>query len=183
MVRLETVEEMTTPPTLLFRSRGPLVILVHGKGAPSSEDWNAYIQHLDKALQNPGSSILVVAGSAPAPTAVQRDQLARVTPKRVRTAVVTESQLNRGVVTLLGWFHENIAAFAPEKIYAALDYLGVPHEERTLVQQSIGSMRGELAGEATATRGASGTPRESAIAPMNDAVARLSEKLGTRRRD
>jgi hypothetical protein len=174
-------------PTLLHLTRGSLVILVHSRDAPRQDDWKRYVEALGGYVKDPNCTILVVGGAGPGPSAVQRDMLAGVVPKRVRTAVLTESVLARGIVTLLAWFHENIRAFAPPAIEGAFDYLEVPRIERPLILKTIKAMQDQLEGRASDPRIEAVTSlQEAAIAPMDAAVARLEslrDKLAARRRE
>ena len=170
---------------MLHVTRTPLVILVHGVGAPSGDDWNDYLGALRAAVNHPACSILVVADSS-GPTAVQRDQLGKVVPGRVRTAVVTTSAWSRNLVTLISWFHPNIRAYAPGDIERAFEYLSVPKLERPLVLKTIAALRAQLSGIGVASENeALAMLRETAIEPMDAVVARLGSlraQLATRRR-
>lgn len=133
-------------PTLLHRKRGSLVLLVHSLDAPHADDWSEYIAALRGYVKDPACAILVLAGSGPGPSPLQRQMLADFMPKRVRTVVVTDSVLARGIVTLLSWFHENIRAHSPAAIEQSFEYVGVPGVERPLVLRVLAAMRAQLHG-------------------------------------
>jgi hypothetical protein len=68
-------------------------------------------------------------------TAHQREQVRRLIAKRP-TAVLTDSALNRGIITSLTWFGVPIHAFRPGEYRAALSWLGretlLPEVQRLL---------------------------------------------------
>jgi hypothetical protein len=113
--------------TLAFGSYMSCVILVHSEAAPSDKDWGKYIDFI-KAQKRPETKILVVGKGGPPPSAAQRAKLATVFEKSgVPTAVLTDSQISRGVVTALNWiFPQKLAAFPTARLEDALIYVGLP---------------------------------------------------------
>lgn len=122
-----------------------IAILVHGKDAPSEEDWNEYcaaVTGWSKDLRG-----LLVVSEGGGPNSLQRGQVeAALAADRFKgkTAVVTLSSLARGIVTALSWFTPNIKAFSTIQIPAALDYLGVPKDEHDNVMKELKALRMKL---------------------------------------
>src|SRR5689334_4947114 len=105
--------------TMALQRVGTCVVLIHSAVAPDDREWATYLESLTQHSA-PRSKILVVTqGGAPSPA--QRKELAAVIDKKyggdVPTAVMTNSQLARGVVTALGWFFPlKLRVFPLEKL-------------------------------------------------------------------
>lgn len=118
---------------------------------PSDADWSSYISFL-KANLVPGASVgcLAVIGSGGAPTPTQRTQLNEVLAPfsgSLRSAVITDSMIHRGVVTALGWFHQSaFKAFEPSREHDALTFLGISPSAASDVRVTLAGLRARLAG-------------------------------------
>lgn len=158
---------------------------MHGLEDPHPDDWKEYVEALRESTKSLAATLLVVT-DGPGPSAVQRDMLKEMAPGSLRTAVVTGSSVARGIVTLLSWFHDSIRAYAPAEIDRAFDYLTVADSERPLILKTVAALRAQLSGIGVASElEAAAMLQETAIAPMEAVVARLSSlrsQLAGRRR-
>jgi hypothetical protein len=108
---------------------GRVLVFVGGPVSPAQHEWDDHIRALEAhAAKHPDMRSLVWSGGANLPPA-QRKQLTETMPKTARTAVLTKSPLDRGVVTALSWFLGGIKAFAPEDEAGAIAYLELDPEE------------------------------------------------------
>jgi hypothetical protein len=115
-------------PTLAFAQLGQLIVFVHGRVAPSAQDWDLW---LDQARQRAYRALLI-GSLGGAPDARQRAQVANTTrvdgSARPRTALLTDSTVQRHVVTAFGWLlgdRQPMRAFGPDDVEAALTWLHV----------------------------------------------------------
>jgi hypothetical protein len=125
---------------------GQLVLLAHGMNPPSDEEWAQYVEVLGKA-HGSGATGLLVLTDGPGPHSTQRKL---VSSFDMRTAVLTPSQVARGMVTALSWFGLKIRSFTLEQIDDALTFLEVDPAEQTEVCRTLAGMRLELAGRPAA---------------------------------
>jgi hypothetical protein len=86
------------------------------------------------------------------PDALQRQQLTDAVPSRqLKTAVVTDSLIGRGIVTAFKWYGLNLEAFKPSAIEDAFRFVSASADEtkwlrETLVQlQSAATRSGRAA--------------------------------------
>lgn len=111
--------------TLAFQRVGSCILLVHVEKEPADADWDLYVQWF---ATNIDTQVLVYSLGG-APSAAQRDKLKRVLDKhgkRVATAVMTDSQIARGVMTALKWFLKDMSAFPLNDLKGALKFLVIP---------------------------------------------------------
>lgn len=119
-----------------------LVILVHSKSSPSEGEWDDYCKAVKGWCKEIRGVLVVSEGGGP--NSMQRAQLEEALDRdrfSGKTAVVTLSSIARGIVTAMSWFNPNIKAFSTIQIPAALDYLGVPKDDRDEVQKEIQALR------------------------------------------
>jgi hypothetical protein len=110
---------------------------------PTDPEWEQYAQFFAANLD----MRVLVFSKGGAPSAAQRARLKREADKfgkRVLTAVMTDSQLARGVVIALAWFVKDISAFPTKDIVGALKFLQIPESMSGLFKKSISSMLLEL---------------------------------------
>ena len=108
---------------MLFEFDNGLLLTVHGEGAPTDSEWNAYA---DCAIRNAASTrCIIILSEGGGPNAKQRQRIARADAvKTLPTLVMSTSSLVRGMVTALGWLGKSIKACAPadaERIGAFVD--------------------------------------------------------------
>jgi hypothetical protein len=127
------------------------VVVVHGKQAPTDEEWNAYMDFNARHFL-PGQEMrLLVVTDGGAPTASQRMVLnerlsahRREDPKSFLTAIITASTLVRGVATAISWFHPVVRAFSDTNLGDAFQYLGVPSNYHDEIRRTIKGLKAEL---------------------------------------
>jgi hypothetical protein len=134
--------------TLAFQRVANCVLLVHAEKDPTDPEWEQYAQFFGNNID----TRLLVFSKGGAPSAAQRARIKRELDrhgKRVVTAVMTDSQLARGVVTAIQWFVKDISAFPTKDVEAALKFLGIPEGLAGMFRKAIPSMLSELGITAT----------------------------------
>lgn len=122
---------MASKARLLGRGRG-FVYAVHDHRAPSDEEWGAYLAACSEVIANcpdpQGASALAITDGG-APNAEQRRAVVALVQQhygkgveRIRSAVVSDSAVVRGVVTAFSWHIPEIRIFAPVAIDPALEH-------------------------------------------------------------
>jgi hypothetical protein len=172
--------------TLLFDAHLELAILVHGEQAPSDEDWDAWLQLVQRQLARAERPrCIVVSDGDVVPTPKQRGALNKVLDeygRPVPTAVMSLSRTARGIVTVMGWFNSAIRAFAMDELSSALEYLDVAPTRRADVLTRIMRMRIALSMEDGSERPQVdlGQIAEQMDGLMNQRLAALRAALKTR---
>lgn len=137
---------MSTKATTLAGGRG-LVYAVHDGRAPSDEEWSEYVANCRALLErvSDGSKVggLAITDGG-APNARQRrlvigvvSELAGEGMARIRSSVISESALVRGVVTAFSWHIPEMRIFAPSAVRVALDHVDVTTAEIGVVLRDL----------------------------------------------
>ena len=130
--------------TMAHTVEGQLVLVVHGEPPPTDDEWLGYLDTLKMLLEKgPIEQLIMTTGGGPNVT--QRKMLneaIRGRPNRV--AVSTGSTMVRGMVTAISWFNPQIAAFAPDQLAHAFDYLSVPREKVPMLMASVRELHNRL---------------------------------------
>jgi hypothetical protein len=140
------IEHKTVRQTLAFALCNKVLVLVHGDQNPSPSDWKAYESVFRANLGH--FDALLVDTPGPGPNANQRRSISELginSPVEVKTAVLTPSDLARGIVTALSWRGNKISAFAPERRDQALRFLDVQTDSYDEILELIEEMRDQLA--------------------------------------
>lgn len=99
-------------------------VYVGSKENPSAADWDKYTDFVVK-WQSKGTLGLVYEQGG-VPNAVQRKQLHDATQGYKNTvAVMSNSAIGRGVVTMLSWINPGYRAFSHDEVRKALNFLGL----------------------------------------------------------
>ncbi|HKP64707.1 MAG TPA: hypothetical protein VJV78_48555 [Polyangiales bacterium] len=116
-------------------------IAVHDTSAPTEEEWARWVG----LCAEPGDRLrFLVESHGGAPNAKQRKALNDVLAGReVRSAVLTDSIVARGVVTALAWLGIPLRAFPLGDYKSAGEYLGLSHHELTVVVEQLRILRKE----------------------------------------
>jgi len=111
-------------PSMVHEISGDLFVVIHPATPPNDDDWMDYLRSWRPLDMTRMRTLVFTDGGGP--NAAQR-KLANdaLGGKASLTAVVSASQLVRGMVTALSWFNPKIKAFAPEEALEAFHYLGV----------------------------------------------------------
>lgn len=119
------------------------VLVAHGPGEPSDEDWAAYLDLIGKNLPEVQGQIVWSLGGAP--TATQRgDARELVSPDGhvPPTAVMTSSIAVRGIVTIFNWFYpKRFKSFSLDNVEGALDYVEVGSWRRNEVELALKALQ------------------------------------------
>ncbi len=131
--------------SILYEFVGRVLVYVGGSSTPETDDWDEHIRALrEHVAAHPDSRSLVWAGGARL-SAIQRKQLADVMPKKTRTSVITDSMIDRGIVTALTWFVDGIKAFSPSEEDEAVAHLDLRDEEIAPVMEAAARLRTQMA--------------------------------------
>jgi hypothetical protein len=128
----------------LYEFVGRVMVYVGGARPPGDEQWDAYLNHLRRHVKaHPECPSIVWPGAAPI-SAVQRKQLADTMPKNGRTAVLSDSVVDRGIVTALSWFIDGIKAFPLFREDEALAHLQLKEDEAAAVLEAGRRLRSQM---------------------------------------
>lgn len=104
-----------------------LTIAVHHSRPPSDEEWNRWVA-LCAAQEGPIRVIVESHGGAP--NAKQRKTLSDALAGRdLRSAILSDSIVVRGVVTALAWLGISLRAFPLDDYAGLAEYLEIPSDE------------------------------------------------------
>jgi hypothetical protein len=105
------------------------IVFVCGHAALDDREWRSYLAFVSQNLkpEGPNRSFVIAPGSPL--TSTQRRELANtIQPfsKDLKSAVITDSAVVRGIITALEWFHRDVfRIFAPSEQDRALEFLGL----------------------------------------------------------
>lgn len=118
-----------------------MTIAVHDTSPPTDEQWARWIA----LCTGQGEPLRVLVEShGGAPHAKQRKALNdALTGRAMRSAVLTDSIVARGVVTALAWLGIPLRAFPLGDYKSAGDYLGLSQHELTVVVEQLRILRKE----------------------------------------
>lgn len=136
-------EDAEMSRTLAFQRVANCILLVHVDKEPADSEWDQYVQWFGPNID----TRVLVYSKGGAPTAAQRDKLKRVVDKhgkRVVTAVMTDSQIARGVMTALKWFLKDMSAFPTKDLEGALKFLEIPEGLKGQFSKSISTLMSEM---------------------------------------
>jgi hypothetical protein len=126
---------------MLHGQFGETMTMVHTAEAPTDAEWDAMLTHF-RAKRAPRVIVFTDGGG---PTILQRGRLNdALGGSVVKTAVVTSSQVIRGIVTALSWFNPGIKSFSPDRAALALTYLGLAATEHDQVMQQVMKLSRQL---------------------------------------
>jgi hypothetical protein len=140
---------------LLWREVNGVLIVVHGREAPTDERWRELVLAASKTLPD-GSrtprhwAAVLIYSLGGMPTVTQRAKLGTlltVTGPAPPVALVSDSYLARGVLTAVRWIFpamRSIRAFALGQGSAALEWLGLDAQTREQVSDALTEILGAL---------------------------------------
>lgn len=133
--------------TLLCHVFRDIVLLVEGSDPHPDSDWNIFLDACDWAMShNNGKIRVLVVTEGAGPNAKQRQlSLDRGwRGNRSPVAVVTDSQLARGIITVFAWFNLNIRAFPARHLSGGFEFLGCDETEVIALKRAIARLRNDL---------------------------------------
>jgi hypothetical protein len=133
---------VSPPRSLCFQVDDDIIVCALGRDAPSDHDWDRFVEQAGGEMMQRPRPVLVVSDGGH-PSASQRDAMNRkLPPGGVLTAVVTDSLVAHGGVTIQSWFDSTIRAFPKdnESRLQALRYLGVDPSRDAAIFSAIGGM-------------------------------------------
>jgi hypothetical protein len=133
--------------SLAFGKIGGCIVFVGGKRPYDDGEWEAYVKFI-KGEFIPGSKpICLVHADSAGPTAEQRQIVNEVigpVKKEVKAAVMTSSQIARGIVTAMSWMYPVYRAFSPSQVDEAIAFLGVAEPSVPAVKQLLADLKIEV---------------------------------------
>jgi stage II sporulation SpoAA-like protein len=130
--------------TLLCYIFRDIVLLVEGANPHPDSDWSDFLDACDLAMsQNNGKIRVLVVTEGAGPNAKQRQlSLERGwRGNRSPVAVVTDSQLARGIITVFAWFNLNIRAFSTRNLSGGFEFLDCNATEIMELKNAIAQLR------------------------------------------
>lgn len=129
------------PKTLAVRTiEKRTAIVVLGATTPDDADWEVLVE----AQKRDGHDRTLVVTAGGAPTARQRKAILDASGgKGLPAAVLTDSVVVRGITTAISWFVQDVRAFPPHDLQAALDHLKI-RAPRATVQRVIDELKLEM---------------------------------------
>lgn len=121
---------------------GDLFISVTGPGVVMDQDWQQFIKELQAA---PVTKYLAASLGNAESSSTQRKQAAEVMKsKGIRTAVVTNDSMTRGIVTAVSWLGANVSAFSWAEVDKALKYLDVTGLSQDRARDMLAKLRASV---------------------------------------
>jgi hypothetical protein len=118
-------------------------IVVYGSRNPTNEEWETYLDAVERQGFDRTVQLIVTEGGGPDST--QRKLLNdKLKGRSVPVAVVSKNPIIRGVVTALSWFNTKIRAFVPSNFTEALRHLDLPEAEGKALEREVNELRIEL---------------------------------------
>jgi hypothetical protein len=131
------------PKTMAHACVGKVAVTVHSREPASDAEWAGYIQELDEHQGQLTGILVFTAGGAMDPG--KRATIMRIMERdRLRVAVLTDSMLLRGVIAAWRVINAHIKGFEPDALQAALDYHGVPADDRAAIESKLEELRAQI---------------------------------------
>ena len=118
---------MPANASMAWGSCEKLLVVVHAPRIPDEADWAQFMEDVQPVTVR---WLLVVAGDARLSPKQRSDMHEWFKRIEAEAAVLTNSQISRGIVTALRWFGVPVRAFAEDDFDKALDALDVPQHLR-----------------------------------------------------
>jgi hypothetical protein len=116
-----------------------ITLAVHDTSPPTDEQWARWI---GLCAEGGGPLRALVESHGGAPNAKQRKALHEALAGRdMRSAILTDSMIARGVVTALAWLGIPLRAFPLGDYKSAGEYLGLSRQELPAVVEQLRSLR------------------------------------------
>jgi hypothetical protein len=134
--------------TLAYGKTGGCIVFACGKHPLDDDEWDGYVNFLDKEVHLHKRFVFLVHADGAGPTAPQRTRvnevLAPVGKEDIQAAVMTSSQIVRGIVGVMAWIRPVYKAFTPTDVDAALKFLGIAEPDMPKVKLLLAELKHEL---------------------------------------
>jgi len=121
-------------------------VVAHTADPPSDQEWNHYLDLMERRFAELKAIIVVTEGGAP--EAKQRASLSKFWEKKSRkipSAVLSPSTFVRAFVNAFGWMAgDRIQAFGRTDFDAAFNFLGLTADQRVAVSETLQAQLREL---------------------------------------
>ncbi len=130
---MEAIVYDTTP--------GGVMVQIH-YGAPSDEEWNAVVDHLEDCLPRL-IGVLAIAVGESGPNTVQRARLNAVLekmPEETHFALLSDSRVTRGILTAINWLsgrQRQSHVFSADDLEGALETLRLTPAQAQEVRAAV----------------------------------------------
>jgi hypothetical protein len=132
---------MSAMAGMLHAQLGETMTMVHTAEKPTDVEWDAMLAH----FRAKRAERVIVFTDGGGPSTLQRGRLNdALEGSVVKTAIVSSSQVIRGIVTALSWFNPGIRSFSPHQASLAMSYLGLPATEHERLMQHVLKLSREL---------------------------------------
>ena len=122
-----------------------LLILVHTKDSPDDTEWGEYTASARQWKKDITGFLVYSAGGGPnTMQRAQLDEAISIESHPAKTAVVTVNRIARGIVTAIGWFSPGIKAFGTHQLPQAIEYLGTPTADVSVVVAEVARLKKSL---------------------------------------
>ncbi len=119
-------------------------ILCFGKETPTDESWEYFMNELRSFTDTTKIRILCRTYGGHANGKQRADLTKHVGSGQLKSAIITDSIIVRGVATALTWFLPDVAAFHPKDIDKACEYLGLSPKEIEIGKSELAKLAREL---------------------------------------
>lgn len=130
---------------------GETVVLVSNAKAPEQAEWDAYLaklgEHLDARAGKPGRLIVFAGGGTPS-SSMRLGLRKTIAERPMKTAVVTDSAVVRGIIGVFSLFVKGTRPFAAREWMGALEYVGFPFEKQGELTEAVTKLNAEVGGSA-----------------------------------
>lgn len=133
--------------TLAFGTTAGCIIFVCGKHPLDGREWDEYLFFIREQIGTNKRFPFLVHADGAGPTAPQRQELNDVIApiiKDMTCAVMTTSQIVRGIVTVMAWIFPVYRPFRPDQLDDALKFLCVEEPDKPKVRKMLADLKDEL---------------------------------------
>jgi hypothetical protein len=130
--------------TMAWANEGQLSVTVHDERDPTRDEWDRYVADIRKLGTLAGRKVLVLSHGGGPNTAQRRVLIDAMKGQESKTAILTNSQLMRGVGIAVGWFNRQLRVFALNERDAAFAHLELNEGEKRRITATLARLEKEL---------------------------------------
>jgi hypothetical protein len=128
--------------TMTMSSDERVMVCVHDEHAPTDAEWDRWIELLRQRVGRDARVFVETRGGGP--NAKQRKLLADAAKDLdLRSAVLSDSIVVRGILTAIAWLGVPLRAFSPGEYRPAAEYLGLTQDELQRTFEILAGLRHE----------------------------------------